>query len=426
MLVQIFLFISSDAPHHIRKQPSENGETPIKRSLLSTPAQDTDRPDLGGQQQLLEAGDVFKKVEEKSRKKGMCQRSREPVAPPHFCSKHQRWARNILQQCPDECSEELLLQANPSSSPPLFYSSSSTSSSQDLTPSDLFPGPLDQPPPSQADQHGLASTTSQKEAVPQPPLPRDGLLSPATRNSRPSANHSIVPSDRVTSSCCRCHISADKHSVFSPPQIVHLPNQTSGREPTTSQPFPRLFREHRGPRTNARHLQAPRASDEKTFEVNRAPSFSDNASVHAVCSVTTLVPLSTDLCHPLVPQNSSTCHPEAPVHMLHSTDVVSNTGHLTMRHDSEVSTAAMRRPVLRQAVVLQPYVTLTRLSSRQCRRITKGRCCDHVAQPTREEEDTDSSFDPSTLYSSQSSSSFSMDLTNDDPDYKPCIKKKSI
>ncbi|XP_029992429.1 uncharacterized protein LOC115420940 isoform X2 [Sphaeramia orbicularis] len=60
-----------------------------------------------------------------------------PVDSPQFCSKHQRWVKNILRQCPDECSEELLVQSVVSTSPPLFQSSNSTSSSEDLTPSDL-------------------------------------------------------------------------------------------------------------------------------------------------------------------------------------------------------------------------------------------------------------------------------------------------
>ncbi len=153
-----------------------------------------------------EDGDVVKRVEEESsgkEKEEISQRSSEHVqesaSSPQFCSKHQRWVKTILQECPDECSEELLLQANVSSSPPLFQSSSSTSTSQDLTPTDLIPSPPDQQhPPSQTSTHlqtaaqaseqanpedklssgspGLAGDTSQTEPLPQPFSSRDTLL----------------------------------------------------------------------------------------------------------------------------------------------------------------------------------------------------------------------------------------------------------
>ncbi|KAK9517238.1 hypothetical protein VZT92_025123 [Zoarces viviparus] len=107
-----------------------------------------------------EDGEVVRRSEEDGsdeEKEELSLRSSEDVqeAPssPQFCSKHQRWVRSILQECPDECSEELL-QANVSSSPPLFQSSSSATSSQDLTPSDIVPCPPDQQhPPSQTSTH---------------------------------------------------------------------------------------------------------------------------------------------------------------------------------------------------------------------------------------------------------------------------------
>ncbi|CAN9498682.1 unnamed protein product [Ophioblennius macclurei] len=62
---------------------------------------------------------------------GGTQPKRKPENIRQFCSKHLRWVRTILQECPDDC---------PTVSPPLLPSSSSTASSQDLTPSDLVPG----------------------------------------------------------------------------------------------------------------------------------------------------------------------------------------------------------------------------------------------------------------------------------------------
>ncbi|KAL6107331.1 tinf2 [Pungitius sinensis] len=83
----------------------------------------------------------------------------EPSASPQFCSKHQRWVRSILQECPDECSEELPPQADVSSSPLLFLSSSPDApSSEDLTPSDIVPCPPDQQrPPPQTSTHLLTA-----------------------------------------------------------------------------------------------------------------------------------------------------------------------------------------------------------------------------------------------------------------------------
>lgn len=147
--------------------------------------------DVRRHKQTEKDGDVVKRVEEES---GV----QESATLPQFCSKHQRWVKSILQECPDECSEELLLQANVSSSPPLFQSSSSTSTSQDLTPSDLIPSPPDhQHPPSltstlqtaaQASEQanpedklssgspGSASDTSKTAPLPQPFSSRDTLL----------------------------------------------------------------------------------------------------------------------------------------------------------------------------------------------------------------------------------------------------------
>ncbi|KAM3609737.1 uncharacterized protein V6R79_019634 [Siganus canaliculatus] len=116
---------------------------------------------------------------------------------PQFCSKHRRWVKNILQQCPDECSEELLLQTSVTMSPPLFPSSSSTtttSSSQDLTPSDLPQYLLDQhhQPSPQTHLQTAAKTCkpanleenlnserikiSTSDLLPQPSLSTDALL----------------------------------------------------------------------------------------------------------------------------------------------------------------------------------------------------------------------------------------------------------
>ncbi|KAK7892093.1 hypothetical protein WMY93_024056 [Mugilogobius chulae] len=85
---------------------------------------------------------------------------------PHFCSKHQRWVRNILCECPGECSEE-----PPEISPLLFTSSSSSS---DLTPSNLTTLP----------QHQLSPSTSNQTVENHAPEPED--LGPQTNPSPPA------------------------------------------------------------------------------------------------------------------------------------------------------------------------------------------------------------------------------------------------
>ncbi|XP_076588626.1 uncharacterized protein LOC143321840 [Chaetodon auriga] len=169
--------------------------------------------DVLRRQQTEEDCEVVKRLEEESKEKEeISQRSsdcdQEATYSSQFCFKHQRWVKSILQECPDEYSEELLLQANVSLSPPLFHSSSSITSSQDLTPSDLNPCPTDQQSPSletstilqtaaqaceQANSEDklssgspeFASVTSQRETLLQPCSSRDSLvpalLSPVVR-----------------------------------------------------------------------------------------------------------------------------------------------------------------------------------------------------------------------------------------------------
>lgn len=131
-----------------------------------------------------------KEKEEISQSSSGC--SQEVASSPQFCSKHQRWVNSILRECPDECSEELLLQANVSSSPPLFQSSSSSSSSQDLTPSDLIPCPPNQEhPPSQTSTRVL--TAAQASGSPESKLSSGP---PASANSSPQ----MVPLPQPSSS----------------------------------------------------------------------------------------------------------------------------------------------------------------------------------------------------------------------------------
>lgn len=496
-----------------------------------------DSTDVWGHQQTKEDGDVVKRVEEESsdkRKEEISQRSREPASSPHFCSKHQRWVKSILQECPDECSDELLLQANVSVSPPLFQSSSSTSSSQDLTPSDLIPCPPDQDSPPQTitqlqtaaqtseqthpeDKRSSesASDTSQKEPFPlssarDTPLP--ALLSPVVRlidiayvtssfsTIKPydkSPNHLTLSTNKQAASTStpqvltypHCNNSENKDSVCIQPECVDLLNianklqtapASTGCQPTTIRTFSRLSRKYRRTCTNTRCSQSLDGFSQNTLgELSKnaptifqktCPSLLDvvvsgppthegststsqpvqSGILSSLCTGNQ-IPSSIKSSRQTLPPNSFKPHPQ-----MHNTTFfqlntpsstvvssASNSDCLAIKlgtskvRRARVRSSLQRRAVLPESAMPQPYVSIIRLSPRECYRITNGRCSVRCVEPvlqgnnheeirTGDEEDANSSFDPNTLYSSHSSSSDNGDLTDHDPDYKPCIKKKRL
>ncbi|XP_071346139.1 uncharacterized protein [Trachinotus anak] len=465
--------------------------------------------DVRRYQQTKEDGEVIKRVEEESSDKERqetSQRSRECVreaaSSPHFCSKHHRWVKSILQECPDECSEELLLQANVSSSPTLFQSSSSTSSSQDLTPSDLIPCPPDQQyPPSQTTTHpqiavqqseqanpkderssGLASDTSPIESLLQPSsgdtrLP--ALLSPVVRlidiasvrrrypafnPNQASPNHFIMSSNKQAASnsgvltSLHCHTSRNKDSTVdqlenvaptNPPNTAsklqtppasHDASTSFSCETQTLQSFSRPLRKLRRACTTTRHSQTLDG-----FSQNLSAEQFEKAPTTSACTANKIL-LSTKSSRQLVPQNSIKPHPQTDNTSPFQSIVVSSTSNsdrLADRSESRrVCRAQLRlslqsQAVLLQSTLLQPYVSLSRLSAQECYRVTEGRSSARHTEPVlrgsndvereKVEEDLDSSsFDVNTLYSSHSSSSDSEDLLSCDPDYNPRIKKKRL
>ncbi|XP_029908981.1 uncharacterized protein LOC115360295 [Myripristis murdjan] len=141
----------------VMSRREEAAQDPVKASPLLFENEDdsevrsVQKPEENGQE--VAGREEFKAVDDESDSGELevGSPSQDAMVHPQFCSRHQRWVRSILWECPDECSEELLGQANNTISPVLFYSSSSTSSSQDLTPSLLIPGvpSVQQNPPSQ-------------------------------------------------------------------------------------------------------------------------------------------------------------------------------------------------------------------------------------------------------------------------------------
>ncbi|XP_045892828.1 uncharacterized protein LOC123961461 [Micropterus dolomieu] len=510
--------------------------------------------DVTRQQHMEQDGKVDKRVEEESsdkEKDNMSQRSRDDVqktaTSPQFCSKHQRWVKSILQECPDECSEELLLQANVSSSPLLFQSSSSTSSSQDLTPSDLIPCPPDkQHPPSQTSTHlqtaaqasehtnpedklssrppGSASDISKMEPLSQPSLSRDSLLPaylspvvrlidiarvrgiyPTFKPEHTSPNHFTTSSNEQTASASTAQILTSPHrhtsrndtipqrttkdSSFNqtetvaptdPPNTTHKVQtapvsqdaSTSTSCPTTTrQSFSRLSRKFRRACTTTRPSQVMDSFSQNPLakQLEKAPtcpplpddfnasgpptqdvsiSTSQSGTPSTVC-ITNQIPFSTESSRQVVPQNSIKPHPQRHLSAFQSKPVVSSTSKsncMAVRSETRrVQRTRLRlslpsQAALLQSKLLQPYVSLTRLSAQECYRVTKGRSSTRYVEPVvqgsndyndedvmRENEDVaESSFDPNILYSSCSSSNDSEDSLVCDPDYKPSIKKKRL
>lgn len=393
---------------------------------------------------------------------------------PQFCSKHQRWVKSILQECPEERSEDELRRANVWPSPPLFPSSSS--SSQDLTTSDLIPYPAGQQHPtldtsghlqtpeetcekaSSKDQmtSGL-STQSQLLLRPAPCRdPRLPVLSPSVRlvdlasvtpelylklhNSFPS--HSATTAHHqeasVPSSGAR---SSPPHQ--SPGSSALLQGATANAlkdlHDAVTDPGNRSSSTSAIPATNTRLPRPPSGSDEHlTRDASTSPC--QPATVSAPSGGNQITP-SIRSCQPNVPVDSIRVCPHAPASCPPAQTSSPPDGPLPGRSRSAPLRLSLpSQAVLLHSKLLQPRVSLSRLSSQRCYRATDGRSSsgyeERVAQSSRDGQDEDrgteegengdSSFDLNLLYSSFSSSSGGEDSTLLDPDYKPCIKKKRL
>ncbi|XP_068579288.1 uncharacterized protein [Cebidichthys violaceus] len=514
-------------------------------ALLNSPLQFQPEVCRGGQEADQEGdGEVVRWSEEDGsdeEKEELGLRSGEDVqeAPssPQFCSKHRRWVRSILQECPDECSEELL-QANDSSSPPLFQSSSSATSSQDLTPSDIVPCPPDQRHPlsqtstrlqtavqasEQANPEdeqrsrspGSASDASQTELLLSSRDTRLPVLwSPVVRLIDIASVGRIYPvvsvsSNKQTAAALspqaltspRRHtlgntaipLGTMKDTTIDQPHTVATtpPNTTckvktvplSQVGSTSCQPPPRqslskLSRKFRRARTTTRHSQAldglsqnplpERILEAPTTFWTSCPAFSvsgppiEDAS-NSTPQLETLssdcaanhISLSTESSRQVVPRSS--VKPLGGTHSIglfesktrgrggrcstavspaSNSDCLAVTSETCRIRRAQLKLSLPSQALLLQSKLLQPYVSLNRLSAQDCYRVTKPRssigCVEAVAQAgsddedEEEEEDADSSFDVNTLYSGDSSSGDSEDAFHCDPEYKPRFKKRRL
>ncbi|XP_047452676.1 uncharacterized protein LOC125015065 isoform X2 [Mugil cephalus] len=325
------------------------------------------------------------------------------VSSPQFCSKHQRWVKTILCECPDECSEELLLQANVSVSPPLFpSSSSSTSSSQDLTPSDLVPCPPRQPPPQTSNPEdelgsGSGSDPSQTEPPLQPSSSTKTLLPPLMS---PVVRLVDIATSKMNYGSFNLHqtsqTSTSRIEVVASASSRH--GRTSGKKDSS-----RLSRKFRQVCTRHSLDSRNHLSEQCVSAFRKSSSLSSNdlnisePPTHDA-STSTSTSQSVSLSDDRNPSSAQSCQ----------RNVLRNQLRLSLQSQG----------VLLQSKLLQPCVILTKMDSEECHRATGGR-----SSAWCEEEDVESLLDLNTLYSSDSFSSEDMDH---DPDYKPCISKKRL
>ncbi|XP_019113741.2 uncharacterized protein LOC104938148 [Larimichthys crocea] len=494
------LFKSTEAPRELQPTVFRRQEEADRDVLLESDS-DVRRP------QQMEEDDREK--EEVSRRSS--ESVDEVTSSPQFCSKHQRWVKTILQECPDECSEELLLQATVSSSPLLFQSSSSiTSSSQDITPSDLIPSlSAQQNAPKGCEQQedpedklssgssGLTSSTSQQEPLPQPssaqdtPLP--AVLSPLVRlidirsiggmyhqaspnnftskkpaasastpqvspHHRTSTNNAILPAMLKDSTFDQPETTVPTNPPNATHQLQTAPLDQGESASTSCQPpapkcISRLSRKFRRGCTSTRQSQAldgfPSAEQFKTapttFQTSCSPMPDDlnifgpptqDVSTSTVSSIWTTNLTTVKSSQQVVPQSSISPQTDQPYSTIIS--FTSNSNCTAVR--SETSRARRTRmrlstpcqTLLLQSKLLQPCVSLTRLSVQECFRMSNGRCSARYVEPDdnnddgKENDEGDSSFDLNALYSSHSSSGDSEDSLVCDPNYKPWFTKKRL
>ncbi|KAF6723733.1 TERF1-interacting nuclear factor 2 [Oryzias melastigma] len=367
-------------------------------------------------------------------------RSRTQSSSPQFCSRHQRWVRSILRGCPDESSEEQQNQnqTKPSSSPLLFQSSSS-SSSQDLTPSDLVPCPPQKPvsqtsPPAAAEpeNHGAGPNSLGDTAPPSLLLPVIRLVDVAAMWS--SCSGSKSSSERLVLLGGKRSCSPQDPGPFlqDPGPFLQDPGpflQDPGPFLQDLGPFlqdPGPFLQDLGPflQDPGPFLQdlGPFLQDPGPFLQDPGPFLQDPG------------PFLQDQ-GPFTPNSSSVSSSSGAA--AHRNQLSSRAAELQSDRLQRLQTDRLQRlqsdRLQRlQTDRLQPVVTLTRLSTEECQRLTRrtataavrkdatkrGSCVEEQTRDTA--ESSDSSFDVNVLYSTGSSDG--EDSRHSDSSYRPRVK----
>lgn len=435
-----------------------------EKDLESRPAQQTNG-----------AGQTTERVEESSEEFHEANRS------PQFCSKHQRWVKSILQECPEECSDNSLRQANVS--PPLFLPSSSRTSSQDLTPSDLIPWPAERQHPtpdgsarlqtpektSSKDQVASRSPThdtSKSRPLLQPASSRDSqipILSPRVQLIDIASVGGTALSFKLPQSFPNHFTGTARHqeALGSSNRALSSPQcQSSGHNALLQKARSNSLNNIRDGGADPGSSSTSSVKEPRAY-LPRCPHLSDDPSIsaHPTRDASTSpwqaeTPSAPSAGNKITPSTKS-CQQNVPVDSLQMS--LDTRGHNPLPQTSSTPKDATARArggrfqralrlslpcqaALLQSKLLQPCVSLGRLSFQHCHQATDGRSSggheerasqsssDDNGEERRMEEDEngESSFDLNLLYSSYSSSSSGGDSTLLDPDYKPCIKKKRL
>ncbi|XP_068169623.1 uncharacterized protein [Antennarius striatus] len=451
-------------------------------------------------------------------------------ASPQFCSKHQRWVKSILQECPDQHSEELQLQSSFTLSPLLFQSSSSTTSSQDLTPSDLIPPPSDQQGPSQqTTTHLQTAAQALGRSKPEGSLSSGSPVSADTSltQNQPqpcSSRHNLLPtfmlpvvrlvditSFRCTNRSCSPHQASPNHITMSSYEQAASPFKSqaltplqchSGESSTVLHGATNQFAicRQETPQPGQKHsisedaaslsnhqastLQSvSRPSERRTHtcttstqsqDVGRVsqntppeqlkatvgtncPSLPDDLNASGpptedadTSASQSVAPFSVHTAYQTSSSAELSQHPHICITPFQSKTVPCsvvtprNSICTSVRYETnrvqniQTRISETSQTLLLQSKLLQPSVSLTRLSLRRCYQVTNGRCAttsgeavvqgrnhDRAEKKRMEEEEySNLSFDLNLLYSSYSSSTDVEESLDRDPDYEPHIKKK--
>ncbi|XP_072291918.1 uncharacterized protein [Eucyclogobius newberryi] len=323
---------------------------------------------------------------------------------PHFCSKHQRWVRNILRECPGESSEQHLLQEI---SPSLFTPPSSSSSS-DLTPSNLTTLPEHHLSPSPTSNQ-LQETEADPKIVEKhvsepvelgPPLHPASLAAQSLIPGGRVLKVVIVPCSDVTpvavypfkssSTLDNLQVCNNEDSTTASSILSNSAETSMKATITSSKPFisklSRRFRLSQRLSQSQKHFHNKEEIGSKKVQSTPQMSFANTSS------------LST--------------------HSTSRTDVSNNTQEYTHSHSRCIDhTASSHDRTTFNKKHLQPHVVLKRMSTEECLQVTEGRLQSRHCDVMEEHRDP-VTFNVNFLYSDSSSE----EETDSDTEYRPSRK----
>lgn len=319
--------------------------------------------------------------------------------PPHFCSKHQRWVRNILCECPGESSEEQPPQDS-EISPQLF---SSTSSSSDLTPSNLTIPP---------DHHQSPSASAQlqeaKEGVDKPML--EPVNSGPSLHPAPAAVQTFIPvhvvkvvivpckAPTAVTVCPLKNTSDDLSNGSNQDSTSSTLSITAKGHQTATSPSPFISKLSWRFRLGQNYSQSQKTYRKEDGSKNVEYSSQTGFTIAHAANLSVNATSGMNIASNALPQYTHLQAQSSPAdHMPGSPD------------SSTFSSSRM-----------QPCVVLKRLSTEECLKATKGRLHPRQCEDLDSHSDQAvSPFDVNSLCSSSSSSLSSSDEEDSDTEYIP-------